>query len=75
MSYTIHTLGQGVEIVENRQEANWVLGSRYGANVYNKSLKNRGIVYGDTFVKINPDIVNETKNQIIIEKTNSGYRI
>lgn len=75
MSYTIHTLGQEVELVENRIEANWVLGSRYGVLAYNRGIDTKAIVYTEDYVKINPILITQIQEDIKREKISQGYRI
>ena len=72
MNYTIHTLGQDLELVENRLEANWTLGSRYGAIVCNRGIKIGAIVYSEECVKINPRSISQIQEDIRQEKLSAG---
>jgi len=75
MSYIIHILGEPVETVENRSEAAWELGSKYGAAILTEAKKSNSIVFTDTFVKVNPTLVEKDIIKIKEIRANSGYQI
>ena len=75
MSYEIRTLGESVETVKSREEAVWVLGPRYGNALLVEGKKNKAIVFTDKFVKINPLLLEEAKEEIIKKKIKKGYGI
>lgn len=57
MAYIVHILGEAARETVSRQEAVWELGSKYGNSVLIEGKKNGAIVWTDTFVKVNPLLI------------------
>lgn len=68
--YLIHVLGEAPKEMNNREDAMFHLGARYGVNAYNKAVTDGYIKYTETYVKVVPFKVKDTKTVA----TGSGIR-
>lgn len=63
MSFTVHILGEAPIVVNDRMDAMYHLGAKYGAVVYNKAVKEGLIIFEEHFVKVTPFKVEKKNNQ------------
>jgi hypothetical protein len=75
MTYTVHILGTQPYEVQNREEALWHLGAKYGAGIFNQALREGLITFTETFVKVIPFVLEESKTVFINGKRKIEYTL